>query len=68
MKDVASGKESEPGILTLNDEHVRFKAAPNESGDGYSMITYLDQISRLPGPRCLSLLACPCEVRMVLAH
>ena len=52
MKDVASGKESEPGILTLNDEHVRFKAAPNESGDGYSMITYLDQISRLPGPRC----------------
>ena len=52
IKDVASGTESEPGILTLNNEHIRFKAAPNDAGDGYSMITYLDEIPLNPGPRC----------------
>ena len=52
IKDVASGMESEPGILTLNHEHIRFKEAPNDASDGYSMITYLDEIPLDPGPRC----------------
>lgn len=52
IKDVASGTESEPGVLTLNDEHIRFKAAPSDDGDGYTMITYLDEIPLDPGPCC----------------
>ena len=51
MRDVASGMASEPGILTLNAEHIRFNGAPNASGDGYYMITYLDHIPTEPKPR-----------------
>ncbi len=52
IKDVASGTESEPGVLTVNNEHIRFKAAPNDDGDGYMMITYLDEISMDSGLCC----------------
>eukprot|EP01043_Picozoa_sp_COSAG02_P031904 COSAG02_NODE_2106_length_9814_cov_3.447864_2_plen_478_part_00 len=52
IKDVASGTESEAGVLTVNDEHVRFKAAHSDDGDGYNMITYLDEIPMDPGLRC----------------
>ena len=51
MRDVASDTTSEPGILTLNAEHIRFKSDPSASGDGYSMITYLDNIPSEPTPR-----------------
>ena len=51
IKDVASSFTSEPGVLTINVDHIRFKSAPSADGDGYRMETPLDQIPREPEAR-----------------